>query len=150
MTRPLRFISFRTFSLSISCKHGVRKYDLSIPQHDGVRRWSGSPVSHIAPRPPHTARHVLAPHIVGRVAEDSQCTRRQDEFVGPRPHAVIHNEGYRKLINGDMIRHKVRPGITGCRLQGVRRIGGRSDDSPSYVANLHARSLFMQVVTHTK
>lgn len=33
--------------------------------------------------------------------------------VGPRPHAVAHNEQYRKLISGYMIRHKVRPGITG-------------------------------------
>lgn len=33
--------------------------------------------------------------------------------VGPRPHAVAHNELYRKLIKRYMIRHKVRPGITG-------------------------------------
>jgi putative colanic acid biosynthesis UDP-glucose lipid carrier transferase len=33
--------------------------------------------------------------------------------VGPRPHAVAHNEQYRRLIDGYMIRHKVRPGITG-------------------------------------
>lgn len=33
--------------------------------------------------------------------------------VGPRPHANAHNEQYRKLINGYMVRHKVRPGITG-------------------------------------
>src|SRR5690606_20486237 len=33
--------------------------------------------------------------------------------VGPRPHAVSHNEQYRKLIRGYMIRHKVKPGITG-------------------------------------
>ena len=33
--------------------------------------------------------------------------------VGPRPHAVTHNEMYRKLIKGYMIRHKVKPGITG-------------------------------------
>lgn len=33
--------------------------------------------------------------------------------VGPRPHAVAHNEQYRKLIKGYMIRHKVKPGITG-------------------------------------
>lgn len=33
--------------------------------------------------------------------------------VGPRPHAVSHNELYRKLIRGYMIRHKVKPGITG-------------------------------------
>jgi len=34
-------------------------------------------------------------------------------IVGPRPHAVAHNELYRKLIPGYMLRHKVKPGITG-------------------------------------
>lgn len=34
-------------------------------------------------------------------------------IVGPRPHAVAHNELYRKVIKGYMIRHKVKPGITG-------------------------------------
>ena len=33
--------------------------------------------------------------------------------VGPRPHAVAHNEVYRKLIDGYMVRHKVKPGVTG-------------------------------------
>ena len=33
--------------------------------------------------------------------------------VGPRPHAVAHNEQYRKLIDGYMVRHKVKPGLTG-------------------------------------
>jgi putative colanic acid biosynthesis UDP-glucose lipid carrier transferase len=33
--------------------------------------------------------------------------------VGPRPHAVAHNEMYRKLIRGYMMRHKTKPGITG-------------------------------------
>jgi len=31
-------------------------------------------------------------------------------LVGPRPHAVAHNEWYRKLIKGYMMRHKVPPG----------------------------------------
>lgn len=34
-------------------------------------------------------------------------------IVGPRPHAVSHNETYRKIIKGYMVRHKVKPGITG-------------------------------------
>lgn len=34
-------------------------------------------------------------------------------IVGPRPHAVAHNELYRKMIKGYMVRHKVKPGITG-------------------------------------
>lgn len=34
-------------------------------------------------------------------------------IVGPRPHAVLHNEQYRSLIQGYMLRHKVKPGITG-------------------------------------
>ena len=34
-------------------------------------------------------------------------------IVGPRPHAVAHNEQYRTLIQGYMLRHKVKPGITG-------------------------------------
>jgi putative colanic acid biosynthesis UDP-glucose lipid carrier transferase len=34
-------------------------------------------------------------------------------IVGPRPHAVAHNESYRRLIKAYMVRHKVKPGITG-------------------------------------
>jgi putative colanic acid biosynthesis UDP-glucose lipid carrier transferase len=34
-------------------------------------------------------------------------------LVGPRPHAVAHNEQYRALIRGYMLRHMVKPGITG-------------------------------------
>jgi len=34
-------------------------------------------------------------------------------IVGPRPHAVVHNELYRSQIQGYMLRHKVKPGITG-------------------------------------
>ena len=45
----------------------------------------------------------------------------QMSLVGPRPHAVAHNELYRKLIKGYMLRHKVKPGITGlAQVNGLR------------------------------
>lgn len=34
-------------------------------------------------------------------------------IVDYRPHAVAHNEQYRQLIEGYMLRHKMKPGITG-------------------------------------
>ena len=47
-------------------------------------------------------------------------------LVGPRPHAVAHNEMYRQLIKGYMVRHKVQPGITGlAQVEGWR---GETED----------------------
>ncbi len=41
--------------------------------------------------------------------------------VGPRPHPVSLNEAYRKIIKGYMVRHKVKPGVTGwAQVNGLR------------------------------
>jgi putative colanic acid biosynthesis UDP-glucose lipid carrier transferase len=63
--------------------------------------------------------------------------------VGPRPHAVAHNELYRRRIRGYMIRHKVRPGITGlAQVNGFRgetdtleKMEGRIEYDLAYLRN---------------
>jgi len=64
-------------------------------------------------------------------------------IVGPRPHAVSHNESYRKLIKGYMVRHKVKPGITGwAQINGFRgetetldKMQGRIEYDLDYLRN---------------
>ena len=64
-------------------------------------------------------------------------------IVGPRPHAVAHNEEYRGLLHGYMLRHKVKPGITGwAQVNGWRgetdtldKMKGRLDCDLAYVRN---------------
>jgi putative colanic acid biosynthesis UDP-glucose lipid carrier transferase len=64
-------------------------------------------------------------------------------IVGPRPHAVAHNEHYRKLIHGYMWRHKVKPGITGwAQVNGFRgetdtidKMEGRVQHDIAYLKN---------------
>jgi len=55
-------------------------------------------------------------------------------LVGPRPHAIAHNEEYRKLIKGYMIRHKVLPGITGlAQVNGCRGETARLEEMEARV-----------------
>lgn len=64
-------------------------------------------------------------------------------IVGPRPHAVAHNEEYRRLIGGYMLRHKVKPGITGwAQINGWRgetdtldKMQKRVDFDLNYISN---------------
>ncbi|MBU0663457.1 MAG: undecaprenyl-phosphate glucose phosphotransferase [Proteobacteria bacterium] len=57
-------------------------------------------------------------------------------IVGPRPHAIAHNEEYRPLIPGYMLRHKVKPGITGlAQISGCRgetETQGKMEDRVRY------------------
>ncbi len=64
-------------------------------------------------------------------------------IVGPRPHAVAHNEWYRGKIKGYMLRHKVKPGITGlAQINGYRgetdtldKMEGRVEYDLAYIRN---------------
>ncbi len=63
--------------------------------------------------------------------------------VGPRPHAVAHNEFYRGQVKGYMLRHKVKPGITGlAQVNGYRgetdtleKMEGRIQQDLKYIRN---------------
>ncbi len=47
--------------------------------------------------------------------------RGELSLVGPRPHAIAHNEAYARLLNSYASRHKVKPGITGwAQVNGLR------------------------------
>ena len=77
-------------------------------------------------------------------------------IVGPRPHAVAHNETYRKLINGYMVRHKVKPGITGwAQVNGLRgetetieKMRQRIEFDLAYLRNWSLR-LDLQIIVKT-
>ncbi|MGP4842509.1 undecaprenyl-phosphate glucose phosphotransferase [Marinobacter sp. 1Y8] len=64
-------------------------------------------------------------------------------LIGPRPHAVAHNEFYREHIQGYMLRHKVKPGITGlAQINGFRgetetldKMAGRIAYDLEYIRN---------------
>lgn len=59
-------------------------------------------------------------------------------LVGPRPHATAHNEHFRAMIKGYMLRHKVRPGITGlAQVNGCRGETGTLDKMQQRIAHDH-------------
>jgi len=63
-------------------------------------------------------------------------------IVGPRPHAVAHNEEYRTKIQGYMLRHKVKPGITGlAQINGFR---GETDTLDKMEGRIHYDLQYIQ------
>lgn len=63
-------------------------------------------------------------------------------IVGPRPHAVAHNEFYRGQIKGYMLRHNVKPGITG--LAQIRGFRGETDTLDKMEGRVHSDLEYIQ------
>ena len=55
----------------------------------------------------------LRQHSLDELPQFFNVLQGRMSIVGPRPHAVSHNEEYRSRITGYMLRHKIKPGITG-------------------------------------
>jgi putative colanic acid biosynthesis UDP-glucose lipid carrier transferase len=99
----------------------------------------------------------LRRHSLDELPQFINVLQGRMSIVGPRPHAVSHNELYRSIIYGYMLRHKVKPGITGwAQINGWRgetdsleKMQGRIDFDLAYVRNwtlwLDVRIIWMTV-----
>jgi len=98
----------------------------------------------------------LRRHSLDELPQFINVLQGRMSVVGPRPHAVAHNELYRKQIKGYMVRHKVKPGITGwAQVNGLRgetdtldKMSARIAYDLAYLRNWSLR-LDLQIVVKT-
>ncbi|TFE36405.1 undecaprenyl-phosphate glucose phosphotransferase [Paraburkholderia dipogonis] len=82
--------------------------------------------------------------------------RGEMSVVGPRPHAIEHDEVYQKIVNGYIHRYRIKPGITGwAQINGFRgetdqieKMQGRVEHDLYYLRNW-SFGLDMRIVAAT-
>lgn len=122
--RPFKIFKFRTMSVTESgCSTGLQQARRDDPRvtHIGrlMRQWS-----------------------LDELPQLFNVLNGTMSLVGPRPHAVAHNEQYRKQITGYMQRHQFRPGITGlAQVQGFR---GETPDLGSMINRVEADLYYLK------
>jgi len=99
---------------------------------------------------------ILRRHSLDELPQFLNVLQGRMSVVGPRPHAVAHNEQYRGLIKGYMVRHKVTPGMTGlAQVSGYRgetesidKMKGRIEFDLEYLRNW-SLALDIQIILKT-
>jgi putative colanic acid biosynthesis UDP-glucose lipid carrier transferase len=65
--------------------------------------------------------HFLRRTSLDELPQLANVLKGDMSLVGPRPHAIVHDEKYARLIDGYLARHRVKPGITGwAQVNGLR------------------------------
>ncbi len=97
-------------------RNGLDGGEIIVYKFRSMRVQDNGPVVRQATK--HDERITPFGHFIRRTSLDElpqfiNVLQGRMSIVGPRPHAVAHNEQYRQLIKAYMVRHKVKPGITG-------------------------------------
>jgi putative colanic acid biosynthesis UDP-glucose lipid carrier transferase len=106
-------------------RNGLDGEEIVVYKFRSMRAMDNGPV--VASRPPRNDPRItpfgafLRRTSLDELPQFINVLQGRMSIVGPRPHAVAHNEMYRQLIKAYMVRHKVKPGITGwAQVNGLR------------------------------
>ncbi len=105
-------------------RHGLDGREIVVWKFRSMRALDDGPVVHQATRDdPRVTRFgaFIRRTSLDELPQFFNVLQGRMSIVGPRPHALAHTEQYRALIGPYMVRHKVKPGITGwAQVNGLR------------------------------
>ncbi|WP_019937785.1 undecaprenyl-phosphate glucose phosphotransferase [Bordetella sp. FB-8] len=104
-------------------RYGERGQSINVYKFRSMYAEDGGPLRQVSRSDPRVTRvgKFLRRSSLDELPQLINVLAGSMSLVGPRPHAVVHNELYRQQINGYMLRHSIKPGITGwAQVNGLR------------------------------